>query len=108
MASSRSCNRQGCGTGAENPSNALNYLDMFCMELFRLAAVQHLKDGGQEVVSGRGHAIVAARLGRSVALRRSPLSVATSSPRPSASRPQEIRFSGTFMPQKIRIALDAM
>src|SRR5450432_1705031 len=27
---------------------------------------------------------------------------------PRASKPQEIKVSGTFMPQKVRIALDAM
>jgi glycerol-3-phosphate acyltransferase PlsX len=43
-----------------------------------------------------------------IALRRSPLSKAISSPRPSASRPQKDQVSGTFMPQKVRIALDAM
>src|SRR5471030_2256552 len=34
--------------------------------------------------------------------------MAISSPRPSASRPQRDQVSGTFMPQKVRIALDAM
>src|SRR6201987_112101 len=29
-------------------------------------------------------------------------------PRPNILSPQESRFSGTFMPQKVRIALDAM
>jgi glycerol-3-phosphate acyltransferase PlsX len=43
-----------------------------------------------------------------IALRRSPPSEAISSPRPSASRPQKDQVSGTFMPQKVRIALDAM
>src|SRR5580698_527076 len=37
-----------------------------------------------------------------------PLSMAISSPRPSASRPHRDQVSGTFMPQKVRIALDAM
>src|ERR1700675_5185949 len=43
-----------------------------------------------------------------IALRRSPQSEATSSPRPSVSRQQKDQVSGTFMPQKVRIALDAM
>src|SRR6195256_2853622 len=43
-----------------------------------------------------------------IALRRSPPSEAISSPRASASRPQKDQVSGTFMPQKVRIALDAM
>src|SRR6202795_2438599 len=43
-----------------------------------------------------------------IALRRSPPSEAISSPRPSASSPQKDQVSGTFMPQKVRIALDAM
>jgi phosphate acyltransferase len=34
--------------------------------------------------------------------------VAISSSRPSASRPQKDQVTGTFMPQKVRIALDAM
>src|SRR5476651_2857360 len=34
--------------------------------------------------------------------------MAISSPRPSASRPHKDQVSGTFMPQKVRIALDAM
>ena len=58
------------------------------------AAAWPSKGSGQEVVSGRGNAIVAARPGCSVALRRSPLSVAISVRGSSASSPQEIRFPG--------------
>src|ERR1700755_2640339 len=43
-----------------------------------------------------------------IALRRSPPSEAISSLRASASRPQKDQVSGKFMPQKVRIALDAM
>jgi glycerol-3-phosphate acyltransferase PlsX len=43
-----------------------------------------------------------------IALRRSPPFEAISSPRPSDSRPQKDQVSRTFMPQKVRIALDAM
>src|ERR1700710_888316 len=66
------------------------------------------KGRGQEVVSERGNAIVAARPGCRIALRRSPLSAAISSMRPSDSSPHKDQVSGTDMPQKVRIALDAM
>src|SRR6266850_3857571 len=78
------------------------------MKRFRLAAVQHPKERGQEVVSGRGHAIVAARPGCSVCASPIAAIVAISSPRPSASKTARDQVSGTFMPQKVRIALDAM
>src|SRR5580698_4118813 len=49
------------------------------------------------------------RPGRGAASRfAEPLSMAISSSRPSASRPQKDQVTGTFMPQKVRIALDAM
>src|SRR5882757_7221946 len=64
--------------------------------------------GGQEVVSDRGHAIVAARPGRGLAFRRAPLTAMTSSSRSSSEGAARDQVSGTFMPQKVRIALDAM
>src|SRR5882757_2066195 len=64
--------------------------------------------GGQEVVSDRGHAIVAARPGRGLAFRRAPLTAMTSSSRSSSEGAVGEQVSGTFMPQKVRIALDAM
>ncbi len=72
------------------------------------AALSFPKDGGQEVVSGRGHAIVAARRGRAFAFRRAPLSADAFSARPGSNRAARDQVSGTFMPQKVRIALDAM
>src|SRR5205085_11297767 len=66
------------------------------------------KQRGQEVVSGRGNAIVAARRERKIALRRAPPSAAASSARPGSNRAARDQVSGTFMPHKVRIALDAM
>src|SRR6202158_1992821 len=75
---------------------------------FRIAAARHPKGWGQEVVSAPGHAIVAARPGCSVAFRRSQSSMAIFSPRLKRFKTAKDQVSGTFMPQKVRIALDAM
>src|SRR3981081_4296603 len=63
---------------------------------------------GQDVVSALRNAIVPARPGCSAARGRSPVFAAirqSAAERLTAARDQ---VSGTFMPQKVRIALDAM
>ncbi len=59
-------------------------------------------------MSGHGHAIVAARPGCSIALRRSPPSAAILKSAAERFKTARDQVSGTFMPQKVRIALDAM
>jgi len=68
------------------------------MKRFRLAAVPQPNERGQEVVSGRGHAIVAARLGCSVCA--SPIAAIDGDFQSAAERFKTARdqVSGTFMP----------
>jgi phosphate acyltransferase len=75
---------------------------------FHAGVVRQSKGGGQEVVSGRGRAIVPARPGQSVAP--SPIAAVSGDVQSAAKRfkTARIQVSGTFMPQKVRIALDAM
>src|SRR6195256_6108827 len=78
------------------------------MKRFRRAAVPQPNERGQEVVSGRGHAIVGAQLGGSVCA--SPIAAIDGDFQSAAERFKTARdqVSGMFMPQKVRIALDAM
>src|SRR5271154_5612063 len=75
---------------------------------FHAGSIQQSKGGGQEVVSGRGRAIVAARPGQRVAP--SPIAAVRGDVQSAAKRfkTARVQVSGTFMPQKVRIALDAM
>src|SRR5215216_7573972 len=84
------------------------YGDIFVFLISGHSACLSPKEGGQEVVSGQGHAIVAARRGRGIALCRASLWRCHSIARPGSTRAARDQVSGTFMPQKVRIALDAM
>jgi hypothetical protein len=57
-------------SGRRNSIQAIEYTVFISANRFRLAVVRYPKGSGQEVVSARGNAIVAARQGRSFALRR--------------------------------------
>src|SRR5215216_3200761 len=84
------------------------YGDIFVFLISGHSACLSPKEAGQEVVSGQGHAIVAARRGRGIALCRASLWWCHSIARPGSTRAARDQVSGTFMPQKVRIALDAM
>jgi len=75
---------------------------------FRLPPPGIQKEGGQEVVSAQRHAIVATRPGCRVCA--SPIAAIHGDFQSAAERIKtaQDQVSGTFMPQKVRIALDAM
>ena len=108
MATRGHSNQDGSGPSSKSRLNALNQLMLsVCYDSY-FRPFDPQEGRGQEVVSGRGRAIVPARPGCCVALRRSPLSATISSLRPSVLRSAQDQVSGTDMPQKVRIALDAM
>src|ERR1700684_769395 len=101
------CNKNGCGADGVIRFKPLNIQCLFPRtdSISRWFGVQ--KEAVKRLC--RDEETLLSRPGRGAASRfAEPHSMAISSPRPSASRPHKDQVSGTFMPQKVRIALDAM